>query len=219
MKTYGVVLLLIISLLSSGCLDVNLSSTTQNFFHPAQPPKPAPNVDNGKNIHVYPENFIEIPDINPHFSAKKIRLYNTTNADYHKYINGRYAYSIWIPSSCLSAKSPDNSDGCTFYFPNSVAKISVSGSHNASHFTIEKLYQELSQKHNIQYTTRGDNWLVVSYTENQTIVYLKTFISNEYINEMGILYPISQKEKFDEIVSTVEETFIPGWKTGYPIKG
>ena len=58
----------------------------------------------------------------------------------------------------------------------------------------------------------GDNWYVVSYTEDSNIIYEKAIINDEVIFIVNMTYPINQKEKYDEMVTRIATTFEAGSK-------
>jgi hypothetical protein len=69
------------------------------------------------------------------------------------------------------------------------------------------------------YSDKGDDRFVVTWKLDGKIFYRKCFVSNEYQNNFTLSYPIEQKREYDKIVSNLERTFTPGWKTGYQIRG
>jgi hypothetical protein len=212
--------IILLSIYMTGCGEVKSDTSAPPPLSSSQavttPSPVAPQKETSNN------NFVDLPNTNTHPGSHFIRVYTIDNPNYYKYINGRYAYSLSIPASFSIVFQPDNSDGCSFSLPDKSSKLSVYGSHNTSSDTIDSVFtRDISHigVNSTKFIDHGDNWFVISWIKNDKIFYRKTFVSNEYINTMELSYPITQKDAFNDIVSTIEESFIPGWKTGYRILG
>ena len=93
--------------------------------------------------------------------------------------------------------------------------MTISGSHNVIHSTVESEYYYDRTHHDIVYFASGDRWYVVSYEENGIIYYKKKFVGSKYINTMIFSYPVSRADHYNPLVSKVEETFTPYWQNNY----
>lgn len=142
-------------------------------------------------------------------------LHTTDNPDYYKFINDKFAYSIYVPRELTIAKFPINRAGCGFEDGNGTS-LTVLGMHNVLEKTIDAAYDKALNRHNnAALATKGENWYVISYLENGFIVYEKCFINAKYINTMTFRYPKSLAEKYNPKCEVIEAAFTPGWKTGY----
>lgn len=150
-----------------------------------------------------------------------VTVYDSDMPDYVRYINGRYAFIIDFPDSFIVAFVPENNDGVVFRIPDGSAVLRASGGHNTLMYTLDDYYtntlRELDGE--LGYADKGDDWYVVSWEKDGRIFYLKQFVCDAYQNSFRISYPDYQKKPYDEIVSNIERSFIPGWKTGDKIGG
>lgn len=162
-----------------------------------------------------------LPNTNSKMPGTNVTVYESEIPGYFKYINGRYAFSIDFPNNFTLVFLPANSDGARFMLPDGSAELTVSGGHNILGDTINDYYiRELQRiKGEIGYSEKGDSWFVVTWKQDGKIFYRKQFVSNLYQNSLTLSYPEEQKEGYDEIVTNIERTFIPGWKTRYKIWG
>jgi len=158
--------------------------------------------------------------------SQDIVLHETSSSGYYQYINGRYAFSVFIPKNLSLAYLPSNDDGCRFSSIDGTVTLTASGGHIAynssnaldDYFALRIKAIGIS---NTEFIDHGDNWFVISWKKDGKIYYQKTFISNRYKcdNTIEISYPIDKKINYNEIVEIIERNFIPGWKTGYKIWG
>ncbi|KMO85694.1 hypothetical protein AB840_12230 [Megasphaera cerevisiae DSM 20462] len=168
------------------------------------------------DIQLPNQNYIE----HGNTFSRYIRLHTTDNPQYYQYINERYAFSVLVPKSFILAYYPQNGDGGIFYSSNKTASLRVSGGHAIN--PLDTYFEDQKEKigySNIDFSDNGDNWFVISWITGDKIHYQKMFVLDGYENNMEIIYPISQKEVYDEMVSTIEESFTPGWLTGYKVWG
>lgn len=171
----------------------------------------------------YPTARIELANTNIKMPETTVSVYESQIPGYVRFINGRYGYSIDYPSSFSVAFLPANGDGAKFTLPDGSAELSVWGGHSAG-WTLEEYYlqQRQSVRDNggeIGYHSTGNDWFVVTWRQDGKIYYQKVFVTDQYHNGFMISYPEAQKEDYDVIVTNIERTFIPGWKTGYKIRG
>ena len=151
--------------------------------------------------------------------AEFVRLQTTDNANYNRFVNGRFAYSIYVPSEFTIARFPANSAGCSFSDEYG-SSFAVYGQHNVLRETIDHAYYEALSKHpNPAVSAKGQEWFVISYLEDGFIVYEKTFINADFINAWSFRYPQWLGERYNPKCEVVESNFVPGWKTGYKIWG
>jgi hypothetical protein len=169
----------------------------------------------------YPPHVAELPNTNSKMAGSMVYVYESQIPEYYKFINGRYGFEIDFPQSFNVALLPGNSDGGRFGLPDGSAELSASGGHNNARYTLNDYFTFTLQriKGEIGYTAKGDDWFVVTWKEKGKIFYYKVFVSDDYYNSFTLSYPEAQKGEYDEIVSNIEKTFIPGWKTGYKIRG
>lgn len=169
---------------------------------------------------------VDLPDtnritlsINPN---AVVRVYETNDTNYYQYINERFAFTIKIPSSFSTAMQAGNNGSACFGTPDKQAELSAWGSHNFSRQTLIQAYQERIQQlgsDSIAYQSYGGDWYVLSWVKDGKIYYEKEFVSYEYLNVFTLSYPREMSEQFNDITATIEQSFIPGWKSGRKIWG
>ena len=144
------------------------------------------------------------------------------NENYEKYINDRFGFSIDYPTSFQSDYTPANNDGIEL--SDDEAKIIVFGSHFAytkdgniiatDIDSIKGVFDaEISdlkdEKYPISYEKLDEknNWFVVSYVEEEYIIYKKTILGKDFFAELSIKYPKNLQEKYKSIVERVAYSF------------
>lgn len=131
---------------------------------------------------------------------------------YQLYENGRYGFSMYYPKGLNMDPPPTNGDGVRFY--NDELEITAFASHtNVIHNeeTIEMYYENdlKSIAAEIAYQRITEDWYVISYEENEKIVYKKYYFNELVGTTFIITYPSSKQEKYGPITSHIGETFIP----------
>lgn len=171
------------------------------------------------NGNVYAETLLD--NTNSSMQGSKVKVHESQIPGYFKYINGRYAFSIEFPQTLYIAFAPANSDGATFTLPDGQAQLRISGGWNSVGATTTQEYVSDMQRveGEIGYSAKGDDWYVITWKSNRMIYYQKTFISNRYRNSFVFVYPASENYLYEEVITNLENTFTPGWKTGYKIWG
>lgn len=176
------------------------------------------------NLSIIEAAAVDLPDTNKVTLSMNpnaiVRVYQTDKPDYYQYINGRFAFLINFPIELSTVMQARNNDGAIFSTPDKQVQLSVWGSHNNQRDSINDVYRErIRQNENIAYKICGDDWYVISWAKNGKIYFEKGFISDEYRNVFTLIYPEDMKEKFDSVTTVIEESFIPGWKSGRKIWG
>ena len=133
--------------------------------------------------------------------------------EYSTYTNSRFGFSVEYPTSFTMGQPPTNNDGRRFF--NEESTILAFGRNInilEENETIDKYYQQALSiaTEPVAYHRLGDNWYVVSYTVDSNIIYEKAIINDEVIFIVNMTYPISQKEKYDEMVTRIATTFEAG---------
>lgn len=141
------------------------------------------------------------------------------NPDFFRYENHRFGFSIFVPAAMNHVRLPVNGDGAEYTDLNGAGMI-ISGSHNTSKRKLEPTYEYDVYRHQDSYHDRGDDWYVISYENSQgDIYYQKTFINDQYVNTLRIIYKPERKEDMDQLIPVIEGSFIPGWKNRSKILG
>lgn len=144
------------------------------------------------------------------------------NANYENYENGRFGFSIDYPTSFESDYTPDNNDGIELH--DDEAKIIASGSHsaytkdsniNASDIDSikgvfdDKITDLKDDNYSISYQKLDEenNWFVISYVDEENIVYKKTILAEDFFAELTIEYPEDSQDKYEFITGKVADSF------------
>jgi hypothetical protein len=105
---------------------------------------------------------------------------------------------------------PDNGDGICVRDSYGLV-ITCSGIGNVLENSLQsELKTSKAGFEQITYSTKGKNWFVLSGFKGKNILYIKTFIGKEKINDLYLEYPKELKDKYDKIVSKVVRSFKPG---------
>lgn len=168
---------------------------------------------------------VDLPDANKSTMTNPsgmVRVYETDDPNYYQYINGRFAFTIKFPTSFSTVMQAGNNGGARFSTPDKQSNLSVWGSHNALQESLSQLYQKRIEQvgiDSIAYQASGNDWYVLSWVKDGMIFYEKEFVCNEYLNGFSLSYPEESKDQFDNITTTIEQSFVPGWKSGRKIWG
>jgi hypothetical protein len=162
-----------------------------------------------------------LPNTNKKMPGSFVRVYDSEIPGYYKFINGRFGFSVDFPQSFNVGFLPANSDGARFSTPDGSASLTVSGGRHGPEWTLDdSLNKDLQRVQGVVgYTSKGEDWYVVSWKQDGAIYYEKVFMSDQYRNGFILSYLESQKNDFNEIVANIEKAFIPGWKSGRQILG
>ena len=141
-------------------------------------------------------------------SANTNEILQEQKVEYKQYTNGRFGFSIEYPSTFVTNVVPDNDDGRIFSARDDSTKLTVSGINNIFSDTAASVYNDLVKVHsNASYKKQEMNWFVVSWAEEDKIVYEKNVVGNGSIDTFIIKYPASQKKYYDSIVDHINSSF------------
>jgi hypothetical protein len=131
------------------------------------------------------------------------------------YHNERYGTTIDYPDSFKAEPPPGSNDGRAFKNADG-AQFPVAASYNALDFDLGKFHdfivKNLSPGAALTYQAHGDNWFVISGTNDTGIFYEKHLLSHnsEMTEEFVISYPAALKQTYDPIVARMATSFRPG---------
>lgn len=122
------------------------------------------------------------------------------------YVNPRFGVRALVPSNWRMGPAPANNDGRSFRSPDGRAEITISGIFNIS----DTIKEEMDMRANpegatVTYQKRGDHMIVVSGIKADRIFYSKSILTchNTVWNDLWIEYPLSDKTKYDALVTRV----------------
>lgn len=130
--------------------------------------------------------------------------------NYMSYENARFGFIVQYPDTFKAGRAPDNGDGLGF--SNGEAEISAYGSFDVFEDNLQSNYEFATDDivGPIALQKRGDDYFIVSFVDaNDNIVYQKSNLQAGVISTVRLTYPASQKEKYDELVNHVVDTFVP----------
>jgi hypothetical protein len=142
--------------------------------------------------------------------TQAVEIPKPVNADYERYCNDRFNFSILYPDGLLNTQdAPQNNDGRTFISSDRNIVMKVFGRYNVQNKDIETLYrQQLNQTNRkITYNTLGEDYFVVSGYENNQLFYDKVMFDNNRILNLNIDYNKSLQPEFDPIVAEISNSF------------
>lgn len=134
------------------------------------------------------------------------------------YGNVRFGYSVKYPSDMLFPQGEaDNGDGQRFISKDSKAKLTVYGANNIDSTTLDaeldlesRGRMENDSKRVVAYKRLKDNWFVISGFQEGNVFYLKRFLVDNYLITFNFIYPETEKEKWDSVLTNMVEDFNPG---------
>ena len=135
---------------------------------------------------------------------------------YNRYANGRFGFSVKIPSSFTAGPEPTNGDGRVF--TDGDCKITAYGSTMnvlEDNETVETYYkralEDIGGVEGASYHTISGNSYVISYVEGDAIVYQKGITQNNCITTLIIEYPTKLSSQYDALVNEVSKSLTGGY--------
>lgn len=138
---------------------------------------------------------------------QKKRKYQT------EYTNGRFGFSLVYPENLFVTKIlSENGDGITLYNRDRSLELRAYGSWYGEN--IEQIYHEEQSwieesGKKVTYKVLRKSWFVLSGIDKskQTIFYLKSYFREGKSLSFRLEYPIADKEKYDSLISTINDNF------------
>lgn len=152
-------------------------------------------------------------ELNPsvvNHSSSEVKPSSPTEELYVLYFNDRYGFSIKYPNNLHQKESPTNGDGMSFVDSDGLVTLAVYGSNNVLNDTVLLDYNSAIKGKNAVYEKCKSNWYIVSWIENNNIVYLKSYVGEGSKATFEFSYPLNEKSKYDTIVSKIESNFEHG---------
>jgi hypothetical protein len=130
--------------------------------------------------------------------------------EYQKYCNARFGFCVEYPARLTMEPPPVNDDGRVFTDGQGL-RLTASGINNVMEETLANA--RLSQEREfdrVSYRSGGSNWYVLSGYKGDKIIYLKTFVGRGSINHLYISYHACKKAEYEEMVTRVARSLVPG---------
>lgn len=127
--------------------------------------------------------------------------------DVHTYTNDMHPYSMSIPNRFEMEDTPSGSS-TRYEDPETGFVIGLSGYVNVNDETVSEVFshQSTSGKTDL-YTATDDNWYVVSWREDDTIIYEKTIVTDSTIATAHLEYSTANRDMGSKIIDTLLPTF------------
>lgn len=140
---------------------------------------------------------------------------NAADSNWKKYVNERFGFSLEYPATLVASPDPIDGSGREYHTPDSEFSVATAAHYlriadpNESLDTHWK--DEQSGLENlITYKKKGGSWYVISgVTTNGYVFYYKFFTQSNNWATFHIIYPKSQKPKYDPWVTRIEKHFVP----------
>ena len=135
---------------------------------------------------------------------------------YTNYKNGRFGFSIDVPTFLTQKQEGQNGSGATFTSADGTVELYAYGEHVAylsENPTIDELYAFIKDgvQMNIDYDRKKDNWFVLSGDWGDKVIYdMHILKSDGTHNYFSIIYPKSREKEFDAIVTHIYKSFETG---------
>ncbi|MEX0967521.1 MAG: hypothetical protein WD077_09800 [Bacteroidia bacterium] len=134
------------------------------------------------------------------------------------YHNDRFNFCVSYPRETFQLdKESQNNDGKSFVNMDGFQMEAYGRNQITTDETLEEAFEfeksenQDEQARNITYSTKGDNWFVVSGTEGGSIFYRKTYLLDDQFVTLDFSYPAEEKNKFEPVMKQILENF-PGCK-------
>ena len=126
--------------------------------------------------------------------------------DVQTYTNDLHPYSMSIPNRFELEDTP--SGGARYKDPETGFVINLFGYVNINDETAHEMFvdADTSGKADL-YTAEGDNWYVVSWREDDTIIYEKTIVTDSTIATAYLEYSTANRDMGSKIIDTLLPTF------------
>ena len=126
--------------------------------------------------------------------------------DVQTYTNDLHPYSMSIPNRFELEDTP--SGGARYNDPETGFVINLFGYVNINDETAHEMFvdADTSGKADL-YTAEGDNWYVVSWREDDTIIYEKTIVTGSTIATAHLEYSTANRDMGSKIIDTLLPTF------------
>lgn len=127
--------------------------------------------------------------------------------DVQTYTNDLHPYSMSIPNRFEMEDTPSGS-GARYKDPETGFVIDLFGYVNINEETAHEMFvdADTSGKADL-YTAEGDNWYVVSWREDDTIIYEKTIVTDSTIATAHLEYSTANRDMGSKIIDTLLPTF------------
>ncbi len=169
-------------------------------------------VEHEKEIENKKEQQLEEEKKQEESKQEEVKQEETTqNLGYNNYYNTRYKFSIDYPDFLIEQPAPTNNDGRVFKNSSGTVSLVVSGYNNVLYETAESGYNEaLSTLNGVEYKNLSERSYVISWQENNEIVYLCKVFGQGSINSFSIRYPKNEANAYSKIVERLYNSFTPG---------
>lgn len=139
---------------------------------------------------------------------------NLNNVKYTTYTDSTYNFKVDIPTFLF--KETSSEEGSSFVSADGKTKLVVYGSDVPSYYDnldMEMIYDSIVSEiqRETNYDRIGDDWLVISWDDNDTVYYMKYYLITSYEDNVLIMsYPKLQEKAYDDIVTHISQSFIQG---------
>ena len=136
--------------------------------------------------------------------------------EYFSYKNGRFGFSIDVPTFLTEKQEGQNGSGATFKSADGTVELYAYGEHTAylsANPTIDELYAFIKDgvQMELDYDRKKDNWFVLSGEWGDKVIYdMHILKSDGTHNYFSIIYPESREDEFDAIVTHIYKSFKTG---------
>ena len=121
--------------------------------------------------------------------------------------NDMHPYSMSIPNRFEMEDTPSGS-GARYEDPETGFVINLFGYVNINDETAHEMFVDVDTSGKADlYTAEGDNWYVVSWCEDDTIIYEKTIVTDSTIATAHLEYSTANRDMGSKIIDTLLPTF------------
>lgn len=133
---------------------------------------------------------------------------------YETYQNGRFGFCAEYPVEFLFPEPPpDNGDGLKFMSKDRQSYMIAAGRYKIDD-SLESMYKEsleevdfFGKKRTITYHRMGKDFFIVSGFQEGKIYYTRKYLRDGVFENLYFVYPPSEKERFDKIITHVTRSF------------
>lgn len=137
---------------------------------------------------------------------------------YSRYGNDRFGFAVDVPIDWVADPESGSGDGVVHRSPDGLGELTVFGANNLDDDSVEAA-SEASQQAIIRdggrityaaAATAGDYFTISGYDADGDIFYTREWVGPGSSNTLTWTYPTDQKQKYDDLVNHVVESFTQG---------
>jgi hypothetical protein len=135
-------------------------------------------------------------------------------ADFRRYENDRFSYTIDVPSDFKTVLNPDNGDGIGLHSADDSAQLLIWGNNlTQGGFLVESDLRRgyaIDAGFRFTYERRGATWASLSGRKGEKIIYMRQILlCDAAMGNFTLEYPAAQQKRFEPVIDRMVKTLKP----------